>query len=142
MTRRSKDPLEVLERVRKAAKTRVRSQVDELDEPIVQIRHGRGMGVYVTRWITTSAGEVLEHEETTVGIAALSRLLRDTIRRQDADLILQDIRRTAAYRREVRTPHTVQAALRRPDERKREEAGAGMLPAWKLDQDPDLGSDA
>lgn len=130
-----RDPLEALERVRKAAKTRTRSQVDDLDEAIVQIRHGRGVGVYVTRWITTHAGEVLEHEETTHGIAALSRLLSDTVRRSDAAQIVQDIRRTAAYRREVRAPHTVQSALRGPDERRREEAGVGMTPAWKLDRD-------
>lgn len=135
-----RDPLEALERAKAAGRAKrpaTRSQVDGLQEPIVHINHGRGMGVYITRWITTSNGKVLEHEERTEGIAALSRLLRDTIRRSDAEHIIQDIKRTAAYRREVTAPYTTAAALREPDERRRREAMEGMQPAWKLDRDPE-----
>lgn len=141
--RSDKDPLEALERAKargqavgRAGPGRSRSQVDDLTTPIVAIKHGRGMGCYITRWITASAGKILEHQEETHGIAALSRLLRDTIRRPDAERIVQHIRRTSAYGGGADgRPRTVQQAIREPDERRRQEAMQGLEPAWKLDRD-------
>lgn len=135
--RPQKDPLQALERL-KATAEKTKTPMD-LAEAIVVIRHGRGNGTYITRWITVHRGEVLEHEQETHGLAALSRLLRDTIRRHDHERIMADVRRTHGYRDPSRGPHHDggRAAVRGPEERRRQEAIAGIEPAWKIDRDPE-----
>lgn len=85
----SPDPIAALQRAKARQKSSPSSQVKGLQAPIVSIRHGRATGVYITRWWTVQLGEVTEHEETTYGIADLRRLLRDTIRRDDYERIIQ-----------------------------------------------------
>jgi hypothetical protein len=134
------DPLEALQRLRETHnRTRPkRDQVARLEAPIVQIRHGRGRGAYITRWITTHGGKVLEHEEETRGIPALSRLLRETIRRDDHAQIVHHVRATSANVAGVRGPKTMSQTIREPDERRRREAAEGMPAPWKLDREPEV----
>lgn len=90
-----RDPLAALEKARSALRKSSKQQVAGLLAPIVSIRHGRGNGTYTTRWWTV-VGEVVEHEETTYGISNLRRLLRDTVRRDDAERIVQHVVRGGA----------------------------------------------